>query len=65
MLLKHLRRHLVTGRPIIHIRKEGFNFSKAGIIIFGPRDNERMQLVLVKIVVREIREKQLDPFSLR
>ena len=65
MLLKHLRRHLVTGRPIIHIRKEGLNISKAGSIIFCPRDNERMQLVLVKEFVREIRKKQTDIFPLR
>ena len=65
MLLKHLRRHLVAGRPVVHIRKEGLNFSETGIVIFGAGNKERMQLVLVKIFVRKIREKKFDPFSLR
>ena len=54
MLFKDLRRHLVAGRPVIHIRQESIDIPDAGFKILHLGKNEGMELVLLKILMRKI-----------
>ena len=57
VLFKGLRRKLVTGCPVVHIRKESAGLFEARLKVAHLGEYERVQLVLVKAAVRKLRQK--------
>ena len=60
VFLKHLRRHLVTGRPVIHIGQKHGKRLHTLCKILPLRNDKRVKLVFIKIHVRKNSQKFAD-----
>ena len=65
VLFKYPRRHLVACRPVVYKGQKAHQFLHAFPVLFDPRDYERVQLVLVKIPMRQVPKKFPDLFPLQ
>ena len=57
MLCKNLWVHLVAGRPVVDIRQKCLDLRNAVFKVLIQRNNKCVQLVLLKILVRQRRKK--------
>ena len=55
-----LRAQRVAGRPVVHIREKGVERGDGGGIVLFLVQNQRVEVVLVQIPVRQIGEKEAD-----
>ena len=56
-LFEAFQRHLVAGRPVVNIGQEFLRPAQALLLVPDSGNNERMELILVKVPVRKLREK--------
>ena len=59
VLFKDLRRELVAGRPVVDLRQKPLCLKNAAVEILHLRDQERVQLVLIKVLMRQVFQEAL------
>ena len=62
---KHFRRHLITGRPVVNVWQEAVRLPDAALIILHLREEKGMELVFIKVAMREFLQELLHPILLQ